>query len=115
MDRPVAGDHAVAEDLVLRQAEVGGAVGDELIDLDEAARIAAEHHPLARGQLSRIVLALGPRRAARLGRLPLQGCEALEPIAVAHARWLMLATPAAPGRIGGARCARRPVGPRRPA
>ena len=37
VDGAVAGDDAVAEDLLLLHAEVGAAVGDELVELDEAS------------------------------------------------------------------------------
>src|SRR5262249_34431980 len=67
-DRPavgaaVAGDHAVAEDLLLLHAEVGAAVGDELVELDEAAIIDQRRDALARGELAGLVL-LGDARLA---------------------------------------------------
>ena len=57
------------EVLLLGQAEVGGAVGDEAVELDEAARIEQQVEPLAGGELALLVLlgdAVGA--AALLGR-----------------------------------------------
>ena len=61
------------------------AVGDQLVELDEAAGIAEERHPLARGQLAGLVLALDARRAARLRRLLLERGEPREAISVVAA------------------------------
>ena len=68
VDRAVAGDDAVAQHLVLGHAEVGAAVGDQLVHLDEAARVAQQLDALARGQLAGLVLAR--RRAPRRPRPP---------------------------------------------
>ena len=73
---PVAGHHPVAGDALVAHPEVGAAVGDELVQLDEGAGVEQEVDPLARGELARLVLlgdALGS--AAELG-LPLQGVQA---------------------------------------
>ena len=56
VDPAVAGDHAVAGNDLLVQAEVGGAVGDEAVELDEAALVEQEVEPLARGELALLVL-----------------------------------------------------------
>ena len=50
MTTPSPGNH------VLLEAEVGGAVGDEPVELDEAALVEEEIEPLARGQLALLVL-----------------------------------------------------------
>src|SRR5262249_55488884 len=64
LDEPVAGDHAVTGDLLLRHAEVGAAVRHELVDLDEAARVEEQLDALPRRQLSAPVLALDAVLAA---------------------------------------------------
>ena len=56
VDPPVAGDDAVAGIDLLVQPEVGGAMGDEAIELDEAARIEQQVQPLAGGELALLVL-----------------------------------------------------------
>ena len=58
VDEAVAGDDAVAGNDLLIHAEVAAAVGDELVDFFEGAGIEQEIDPLARRQLSRIVLPL---------------------------------------------------------
>ena len=60
----MAGDDAVAGNDLLVHAEIAAAVGDELVDFFEGAGIEQEIDPLARRQLSRIVLALLARLAA---------------------------------------------------
>jgi hypothetical protein len=52
----VAGDHAVAQILLLVEAEIGSAVGDEAVDLHEAAGIEQQVEPLARAELALLVL-----------------------------------------------------------
>ena len=84
VDRAVAGDHAVAEDLLLGHAEVGAAVGDELVELDEAAVVDQRGDPLARGQLAGLVLLVDARLAAGERGLRLHVFEALDRIAGAH-------------------------------
>ena len=54
--RPVAGDYAVTRIDLLIQAEVGGAMGDEAVQLDEAALVEQKVEPLARGELALLVL-----------------------------------------------------------
>ena len=103
VDGAVAGDDAVAQRLVVAQAEVGRPVGDQLVDLDEAAGVAHQVDALARGQLAGLVLARDALRAARARRLLLQRFElrqARPPLRVgaAHA-----ATPAVRARSGGSR------------
>src|SRR5437764_2332628 len=68
LDHAVPGDHAVAEDRLLRHSEVVRAVRLELVQLDEAAGIEQELDPLARGELSLLVLPVDPfLTAAQLG------------------------------------------------
>src|SRR6185312_2320991 len=87
----VAGDDAVAQHLVVGEAEVGGPRSIKKKKLDEAPRIAEQLDPLARRQLARLVLALDARRAARLGGLFLERVEVREALGdalvadVAHA------------------------------
>ena len=50
-------DHAVARDQLLGHAEITASVHDQLVELLEAARIEQQFHPLARGELARVVLA----------------------------------------------------------
>ena len=61
VDPAVAGDDAVAGNFCLVEAEVGGAVGHEPVELDEAAFVEEEVEPLARGELPLLVL-LGDAR-----------------------------------------------------
>ena len=68
VDAAVAGDDAVARDLLLVHAEVGAAVDDELVDLVEAARIEQELDALAGGHLALLVLALASPGRRRLRR-----------------------------------------------
>ena len=56
VDPARAGDHAVAGDDLLIEAEVGGAVGDEAVELDEAALVEQQVEPLAGGELALLVL-----------------------------------------------------------
>ena len=63
-DAAVAGDEAVAEDLLVRHAEVGAAMGDELVGLFEGAFIEQELDALARRHLALFVLAFAALGAA---------------------------------------------------
>ena len=56
-DAAVAGDEAVAEDVLLVHAEVGAAVGDELVGLFEGAFVEEEFDALAGGHLALLVFA----------------------------------------------------------
>jgi hypothetical protein len=73
VDPPVAGDDAVAGDLLVRHPEVEAAVLDELVQLLEGPLVEEQLHALARGELALRVLALealGPAallRAAHAG------------------------------------------------
>ncbi len=78
MDGAVPGDDAVAERLVVGEAEVGGSMRDELVELDEAPRVAKQIDALARGELAGLVLAGHPLRAARFGGLAIQGLQLLQ-------------------------------------
>ncbi len=60
------GDHAIAERSVLGHAEVGGAVGDESIQLDERTGVEEEVEAFARSELPLLVLLRDPRGAATL-------------------------------------------------
>jgi len=79
VDETPAGDDAVAEDLLVLHSELGAAMGDETVELDERARIEEEVDPLARGELSRLVLLLDPLGAAADERL---GVHRIEPFEV---------------------------------
>src|SRR6185312_5694482 len=77
VDRAVAGDDAVARDLLLGHAEIARAVLDEHVPFLEGIRIEQDLEPLARGKLSLSVLrrdapraAAGTRRRALLVELP---------------------------------------------
>ena len=61
VDPAVTGDDAVAGNDGLVEAEVGGAVGHEPVELDEAAIVEEEVETLARGELPLLVL-LGDAR-----------------------------------------------------
>jgi hypothetical protein len=90
-DGAVAGDHAVAEEHLLVQSEVGAAVRDQLADLLEGAFIQQQVHAFARGELALLVLggdALGA--AAFHGLLRFAG-EQVGKVRVGHAlrpRWV---------------------------
>ena len=64
VDRAPAGDHAVAGDLGLLHAEVGGAVLDEHVELLERALVEQQFDALARGQLAALVLGVDAGLAA---------------------------------------------------
>ena len=66
VDAAVAGDEAVAGDALLVHAEVGGAVGDELVDLLEGAFVEQQVDALARGELAGFGLARAALGAAAL-------------------------------------------------
>ena len=68
VDAAVAGDDAVARDLLLGHAEVEAAVLDQLVELLEGALVEEELDALAGGELAFPVLALAP-----LGATPLLG------------------------------------------
>src|SRR5439155_11261036 len=75
VDRPVAGDDAVAVDLPLLHPEVGAAVDLEAVELDEAPRIDELLDALARGELAVGVLALDALLAAAEHRLAVPPLE----------------------------------------
>ena len=68
IDQAVAGDHAVARDLLLLHAEIVAAVLDEHVPLLEGAGIEQQLQPLARGELALLVLLLDALLAAALAR-----------------------------------------------
>ncbi len=63
-DAAVAGDEAVAVDLLLSHAEVGGAVGDQLVGFFEAGFVEQELDALAGGHFAFFVLAFAALGAA---------------------------------------------------
>ncbi len=67
--RPQPGDHAVAGDLLVGHAEVGGPVLDEHVELFEGAFVEQQVDALAGGQLTLGVLAGDPLLAAAHPRL----------------------------------------------
>ena len=76
VDRAVAGDHAVARDLLLLHAEIGAAMLDEHVPFLEGAGVEQQLDALAGGELALGVLgvdaalaAAGPRRRALLFEL----------------------------------------------
>ncbi len=71
------GDHAVARDDLVGHAEVEAAMGDELVELFECARIEEQLHALAGRQFSRGVLALDPIGAAAELGAALEVCESV--------------------------------------
>src|SRR5437764_9482100 len=76
----MAGHHAVAEILLVGEAEVAGAVGDEPVELHERARVEQRIEPLTRRQLALVVLGLDAVGAAAelgLGALLLEELEFL--------------------------------------
>src|SRR5205085_1980216 len=77
LDGAVAGDHAVAEDLLLLHSEVVAAVDLELVELDEAARVEEQLDALAGGELPLLVLLVDPLLAAAQLRLQVEGGELL--------------------------------------
>jgi hypothetical protein len=60
----VARDDAVTQHLLVLHAEVGAAVGDEPVDLDEAPRVEEQVDALARRELAALVLLLDALGAA---------------------------------------------------
>ena len=68
-DLGVAGDDGVAGEALLVDAEVGGAVQDEGVELLERAGVDEQGDALARGELAALVLGLDAALAAAEGRL----------------------------------------------
>ena len=77
VDRPVSGDDAVAQDMLLGHPEFGGAVGDERIEFDERPWVEQEVQSFARRQLPPGVLSFDTDRATAQQCL---GPHALEPV-----------------------------------
>ena len=87
VDAPGAGHHPVPRHDLLIEPEVGRAVGDEAIELDEAALVEQQIEPLPRGQLALLVLLGHPRRPASLLGERLAVVELVEELAgVGHGR-----------------------------
>jgi hypothetical protein len=71
----VAGDHAVAEDLLVLHPEAGRAVDRERVHLHERAVVEQDVQPFPRRELAAVVL-LGDRLVAAAGAgLGLAACE----------------------------------------
>ena len=81
VDPAVAGHDAVARNHLLVEPEVGGAVGDEPVQLDEAALVQQQVEPLARGELALLVLLRDARGAPALFGERLAVMELLEKLA----------------------------------
>src|SRR3989454_5239996 len=80
VDPPVPGHHAVAQVLLVGEPEIHRAVRHEAIELDERARVEQRVEPLARRQLSLLVLdpyALFAAAEQRLGALLLEQLQFL--------------------------------------
>ena len=72
VDVAVAGDHGVAEEGAVGQAEIGGAVGDETVDFGERAIVHQRVQPLPGGHLAPLVLLVDATLTASQRRLVLQ-------------------------------------------
>src|SRR5690606_32310318 len=66
VDRAPAGDDAVAQILLLVEAECRRAVGNETVEFDEAALVQQQVQPLAGRQLAPLVLCPDPRLTTTL-------------------------------------------------
>ena len=87
VDPARAGDDAVAGHDLLFEAEVGRAMGDEAVELDEAALVEQEVEPLAGGELPLLVLLGHPRGAPALLGEGLTVVELVEELSrVGHGR-----------------------------
>ncbi len=104
IDGAVAGDEAVAGDALLIHAEIGGAVGDELVRLLEGAGIEQQLNALAGGELAGAVLALAAFGAAGLfgqGVAAFQfserGCVGMTGMSIVHAKRNSIGAAGVPG------------------
>ena len=86
VDAAVAGDDAVAVGPLLGEPEVGGAVDDEAVELDEAALVEEQVEALARRELPLVVLRLDAVGAAAEFGLGAALLEELELLAHGHRR-----------------------------
>ena len=80
------GDDAVPRVLLLLHPEVATAVGLQLVELLEAARVEQPIEPLARGELALRVLPLHAPLTASFEGLLLEGFESLEVVVLHGAR-----------------------------
>ena len=78
IDAPMTGDDAVAGNQLIADAEVTAPVGDEFVELFEAAGVEKEVYPLAGGQLPRLVLPPRPGLAATLFGKLLECTQAID-------------------------------------
>ncbi len=78
VDRAVTGDDAIAEHLLVLHAEVGAAMHDEPIELDEAARVEQEIDALARRELAGGMLPIDTGLAPAFERLFVQLVEGFD-------------------------------------
>lgn len=86
VDAAVAGDHAVAVDPLVLETEVGGAVRDDTVVLDEGAFVEEQVEALVRGELALVVLGLDAGRSATLFGLRSPLFQELEFVAHGHGR-----------------------------
>ena len=86
VDRPVPGDHAVPQHLLVRQPEIRRAMRDEAIQLHEGVRVHEEVDPLARRQLAARVLRGDARLPAPLLRPAAELFQSLQLVVDGHAR-----------------------------
>ncbi len=87
LHQAVAGDHAVAQVALRLHPEVGAAVGLELVQLHERARVEEQVDPLARGQLAGLVLPGDPLLAAALLGLCVELVQACAARIGVHGLW----------------------------
>ena len=84
VDGPVSRHDPVAEDLLLLQSELHGAVGHETVQLDEGALVQQELQPFPGRKLPLLVLGLQSRLAASELGLPLKLLQALQFLVHGH-------------------------------
>ena len=90
VDAAVAGDHAIAQDALLVEPEVGGSMRHERVELHERAGVEKQVQPLACGQLALGVLLRDTLDAASHARLCAQLVEARDLLAVGWHGFLTL-------------------------
>ena len=98
VDAAVAGDDAVAEVALLVEAEVGGAMRDERIDLGEAVVVEQELESFAGRELAARVLLFEPLRSPAQSRIAAHRGQPFELVGSRHAR-----TPSSMHRVVWAR------------
>ena len=83
-DPSVARHDAVTEEALLPDAELGGPMRDECIELDEASGVEEQVEPLARGQLAALVLLFDALFAAAQHRLGTHAAQPFGPFVDRH-------------------------------